>query len=197
VGPSDTLRLREGTLGELGYWSLKWEHPDRERPQYRWRTEVWFATEGASVDADIDAQLLDTGRELHLRGIDADRPALVPDLITAFTCKYEEHPLHVKASDVRPAISSTFTKDVILHPQRKLPVVVITADKAGTYAVDPDSLQSRLAGLATVAVYDDDATWTLTDSLGQPMTCFAGAVRIYWPSRVARRQSSPASQVAP
>lgn len=178
----ERLRLRDGLIGEAGFFALEWEHPDREEPQYRWLTELRLATEGDTVEVFVDVQLLDTGPAVRPEGKDVDRPAVVRELIEAFTCNYGGHPLTTKASRVTARIAETFTRDVVLNSNRRLPVVVVSRDGEGACAVDPDSLQSRLAGLATVAVYDEEATWTLTEQLGRPLTCFGGAVRVYWPS---------------
>lgn len=44
-----------------------------------------------------------------------------------------------------------------------------------------DRLAYDLAGIANVFTIDDDAAWALTDVLGKPLSCYSGAVRMYWP----------------
>ncbi|MEZ4554194.1 MAG: hypothetical protein R3B59_09840 [Dehalococcoidia bacterium] len=180
-GTSELLRIRQGQIEDAGFFALDWEHPDRDEPLYHWLTEVRLATEGGPVQATVDVRLLDTGPALRLEGKDVDRPVAVSRLIEAFTCDYGGHPLTIRAMRVGGANAETFTKDVILNPDRRLPTVVLTRDADGACGLDPDALQSRLAGLATVALYEDEATWALTKQLGQALTCFGGAVRIYWP----------------
>ena len=145
----ERLELRAEQLDEAGYWSLEWEHPDRDDDSYRWRTAVRLATRGGPVLAHIDVGLLAGGPQLRLEGKDVDRPALVPMLVSAFDCDCQAHPLSVKAYYPTGEAAVTFTNDVILSPERRLPVVVVTQDSAGAYPIMPDRLQSKLAGLAT------------------------------------------------
>lgn len=180
-GPNERLEFATGTIERAGYWSLAWEHPNREDGRYRWLTGVSLATEGDAVDAYIDVRLMDTLQAFRIGGIDVERPALVPDLIDTFRCHYYGHLLFTKASLVGANNASVFTRDVLLSSDRRLPVVVVTQDSEGNPVLDPHRLQSRLAGLATVAVYDVDACWALTDALGPALTAFGGAVRVYWP----------------
>ena len=176
----DVVRVRRGEVSDACFWELILEHPDREDDGYRWRTEVRIATLGEHVDAYIDVRLLAVGLALLPDGKDVGRPGLMLDVISRFQCAFGGHPLTARALPVSGANAEVFTRDVILYPLRRLPVVVVTRSPNG-FAVTPDTLQSWLVGLATVAIYDDDASWMLTEQLGQAMACFGGAIRIYWP----------------
>lgn len=68
------------------------------------------------------------------------------------------------------------------HPERTLPFVVVSQESAGPALPDLDNqLAFELAGIANVVVVDTDAAWALTDHLGARLSCYAGAVRLYWP----------------
>jgi hypothetical protein len=70
----------------------------------------------------------------------------------------------------------------IKHPERTVPFIVVT--EVGPELALPDldrCLAYDLAGIANVVVLDSDATWALTDYLGAKLSCYAGAVRLYWP----------------
>lgn len=70
----------------------------------------------------------------------------------------------------------------IKHPDRTVPFIVITEGSQGMAIPRLDqSLSHDLAGIANVVVLDSDATWALTDYLGQSFSCHSGAVRLYWP----------------
>jgi len=176
----DVVRVRQGEADEAAFWELTFEHPDRQGDYYRWRTEIRLATTGQEVAAYIDVRLLGVGQALRPEGKDVARPSVLRDIAAEFTCSFGGHPLHVRALHVTKANAETFTRDVILHPLRRLPVVVVSDGPHG-FALDPDALQSSLVGLATVARYDDEASWALTEVLGSALTCFGGAIRIYWP----------------
>lgn len=70
----------------------------------------------------------------------------------------------------------------IAHHERSIPVVVVSVDRGQLVLPQLDEkLAYDLAGLANVVRVDEDASWALTDILGAPMSCYWGAVRLYWP----------------
>ena len=75
----------------------------------------------------------------------------------------------------------------IWDTHRGLPVVAIS-DRYGTY-LQPNlanDLAYDLAGLATVVQLDRDASWTLSQAKGRVWSCYAGAIRLYWPFRTVQ-----------
>lgn len=68
------------------------------------------------------------------------------------------------------------------HPERTVPYVLLSEDGNALALPSLDSqLAYDLAGLANVVVLDADATWALTDHFGGRLSCFGGAVRLFWP----------------
>ena len=71
---------------------------------------------------------------------------------------------------------------LLLDPERSLPVVAISTHFGLALHREMETRMARdLVGLATVAVLDDEAAWTLTQRLGKTLSCYNGAVRLYWP----------------
>ena len=70
----------------------------------------------------------------------------------------------------------------IEHADRTIPYVVVST-VSGHPALDrlDDRLAYDLAGLANVFTVDEAASWALTDTLRKPLSCYSGAVRVYWP----------------
>jgi hypothetical protein len=68
------------------------------------------------------------------------------------------------------------------YERRAVPYVVISM-LDGAPALDglDGTLAHDLAGIANVFTIDDDAGWALTDTLRKPLSCYSGAVRVYWP----------------
>lgn len=70
----------------------------------------------------------------------------------------------------------------IIDPNRTLPVVVISELEGEPVWSDlPEKLALDLAGLAFVARVDEETSWALTDQIGKTLSCYLGAVRLYWP----------------
>lgn len=80
--------------------------------------------------------------------------------------------------------------------ERRLPVVLISQAKNPTlgqngYLVDGRELAADLAGSAHVMVIDWDATYELSQIVGDEWSCFGGAVRIYWPGSIDFEADDP------
>ncbi len=75
---------------------------------------------------------------------------------------------------------------LLLDTERSLPVVAISTHFGLALHREMETRMARdLIGLATVAVVDDEAAWTLTQRLGKTLSCYNGAVRLYWPGLAA------------
>ena len=71
--------------------------------------------------------------------------------------------------------------------ERGLPIVVVSELEG--FTLQPTiarDLGRDLTGLATVAQIDDEAAWLLSEERGRLWSCYAGAVRLYWPFRATR-----------
>ncbi|WP_124513901.1 hypothetical protein [Acidovorax sp. FJL06] len=69
--------------------------------------------------------------------------------------------------------------------ERLLPVVLVSEnDDEVLWPKLDNELAFDLAGLAHVVRVDEDASWFLTDELGRENSCYLGAVRLYWPTRL-------------
>lgn len=70
----------------------------------------------------------------------------------------------------------------ILSTRRTMPIVAVSVFDGD----EPwDGLSGRIArdlsALATVVTLTEDASWSLTDEIGKRLSCYGGAVRLYWP----------------
>jgi hypothetical protein len=72
---------------------------------------------------------------------------------------------------------------LLTNRHRTVPLVVLAPYAAGKpNIVKANQLAESLAAVATVIdMRDTDATRGLSEILGQPLSCFDGAARIYWP----------------
>jgi hypothetical protein len=70
----------------------------------------------------------------------------------------------------------------ITRLDRALPIVVVSEDNG--LPLQPDleqQLSYDLVSLASVVSLDSEASWALTEAIGERFSCFGGAVRLYWP----------------
>ena len=74
--------------------------------------------------------------------------------------------------------------NAIWDVSRGLPIVVISERYGSTLHPDLSrNIAYDLAGLANVVEIDRDASWTLSQAKGSVWSCYAGAIRLYWPFR--------------
>lgn len=72
--------------------------------------------------------------------------------------------------------------ELLGHPERRLPVLVVTRPFRTDRVVDAAALARELAGLAHVEVLPTQlAARALTDALGNELSVWGGAARLYWP----------------
>lgn len=170
-------------LEESGFWGLTLEHPDRDTDGVRWRSDFRLATEGGRVDAEIDVSLRRVGGAPDSSNSlgNASYPNALATLFRKFVCKSAGEALTIRAKRVAASDAAAFVDDAIFGSERLMPLVVVS-ERWGRVLVDPDYLQWRLLGLATVATYDDDAARAARERLGNsPIGCWGGYIRAYRP----------------
>ncbi len=190
TGCGEVITIEDDVIEDVALFALKWEHGDRDDAPFRWRTQVSLATEGSDVEAAVRVEVLDSDGNAPME-LDRssyphpDRPRIVPMLIEQFDCYFGTEPLTSRTRHVSEGEAARFTWQTIMNPERSLPVVVVSMPRAGCQDIDPTlssgRLAGRLAGLATVVVYDQEATWELGRMLGRRFSCFNGATRMYLP----------------
>lgn len=74
--------------------------------------------------------------------------------------------------------------DELRSSVRTIPIIVVSLNEGETiWPRIAENVAFDLAGLARVVRLDEEAAWSLTDSIGKRDSCYNGAVRLYWPSR--------------
>ena len=114
---------------------------------------------------------------------DVYRPEVVDALLAVATARVNGEPLPVRPERLTRASVPGFVDDHLTATGRQLPIVVLTPlEGTGRPLVDPDRLMDELRGLARVVeLADRDATFALTKCVTKTLSCFHGAVRLYWP----------------
>ena len=178
-----TAHIDRERLEESGFWGLALEHPDGDTDGVRWRSDFRLATEGGRVDAEIDVSVRRVGGAPNSSDSlgNASYPNALATLFRKFVCKSAGEALTIRAKRVTANDAAAFVNDAIFGSDRLMPLVAVS-ERWGRVLVDPDYLQWRLLGLATVATYDDAASRAMREHLGDsPLGCWGGYIRAYRP----------------
>jgi hypothetical protein len=110
------------------------------------------------------------------------RPRIVTDVIRNYACWIGKQPIVPTHLEVAAPDVESFVDSELLNPDRQLPIMLISHDRfSDRPPIDPGVLQEKLLGLSQVVVMDKWACFRLTDMLSKPLSCYNGALRIYWP----------------
>ena len=186
--PNGEWRTDKGTVKLMGrlsepsglFW-LIWERFDASTAEPVWRLGFRLATEGNEVEADIEVR--STGGnygQISPDALPAEPPFVVEALLEEFDCRIGSHQLAGKSQSINSDTAVSYARDVILHAERSLPLILVSEDSAGSRVLNADRLQIHLLGIAMVATCDDDAGWILNKEL-RPLLCYNGTVRVYAP----------------
>ena len=183
-GPSGTLEDDEQQLvfggdrsGDLGQYRVAWERLIDDVSDATWRLSVRLATESGDLEADIEVRGVDGVSSPLFR---ADPPGVVHTLLSEFQCTISGRRISAMAKKV-PIDESPALLGELLDPDRRLPAIVVSEEGDRGAAIDPDHLQHRLLGMATVFSYDHDVAWLISKDLPRSLRCYDGAIRLYSP----------------
>ncbi len=163
--------------------SMEWGHPDDHDDSIVWVTACIFARQSSAVYAAVFIRISSTRFVVRPTRYALGRPSIVWDALTHFNCTIGGEPIPVGVREVRTTDVANFTQSVLLSCDRALPVVLVSPDTwTEQPVVNPAALHNKLAGFAhVVKLVDKWGAFKLTDQVGRELSCFNGAVRVYWP----------------
>lgn len=184
------LQVRwEQLLGDgCGVISTVIDQVDRYDPGWRWRTHIDLGVEGGAAWLRARVQLYSAfeGRLTSPR-VHPGRPGVIRAISDALDVRMDGWQLGEWRTIARDAVPGYLS--FLTSQDRQLPVVALSASRDGEPYLDPARTADRLLGLAHVVVVDQDASFAVTDGLGKELSCYWGAIRIYWPG--LRRGDDP------
>ena len=180
-GAGASLRW-ELLLGEggQGLFSLRVDQADQHAEDLRWRTHVDIGVEDGHLWLRVRVGLSSTREGFVVPpDVQVGRPGIVKDLI-------DELDVVVDGCLVGEVVSVDAERvddhlALITDKSRHLPVVAVSLDERGRAFVSPERLSDRLLGMAHVAALTNEAAWSVTEAIGKELSCYNGAIRIYWP----------------
>ena len=168
--------LEQGATASTGYAAISAEREYPGRPDLSVRLEARFCTGDDGVAIQMHTRFISADGS-DLPNLPAGPPRLLRTIAERFPCHRGITPISNAVVTVSADDAAAFTTDHILNPDRTLPILVISADRHEQTAVDPQRALDYLAGIAQVAVFDNNGPTT-----GAP-ACFNGSIRIYGPLR--------------
>lgn len=161
---------------------IRWSFPDQSDPGLRWSNDVRLGQMSnicsvehlisiGSVDYNVAPARLLFGSPRVVRTISTRTPIYVGDM------QIEGRPYVLRDGGLEDFLA------LLTSSLRKLPIVLLSRYAHGaSNSVDSTQLANNLAGVAVVVEAEDlEVTWDFADAVGRQLSCFNGAVRIYWP----------------
>ena len=183
-GSDDTFVLTDTTT-DAGHriWSLVQEN---SVDGTLWRSEVSIGPPDECAHVTVRIRLRAPAAHVAPQRYDFGSPAIVRTLIRELTVRDGQLST---AADLIPEIVDSGVEgliDELRDPQRRLPIVVVSrAIETGATALTEPQLRRlarELAGLAHLRILSSSrASWRLTELVGQQLSVFDGAMRIYFP----------------
>ena len=175
------LRVYSRKLNASGLSGLVWERQDAVDLDARWRLSLRFATAGNDVEADIEAQGIESNGETTLHEHLGSPLLVLKNLVERFGCSLDGKELEITAVNVPLQDVATFVEDDLFNVDRQMPLVVVSGSNSDDHAKDADELQMQVLGLARVFTYSHDTAWNIAKDLPSSLRCYDGAVRLYSP----------------
>lgn len=168
---------------ETSLVSLALKHDDRDDKNFKWGTSICLKDQ-KDAPQKVSITVSNGWSGVALRpdiNYKFSRPAVVPMLIDAFDChnfkQLKNQPEILTRDNVSDLVGALYSK------HRSLPIVLVTCDmKTERPIVNAVEIAKSLVGLAHVYVCQDKLVpFKIENSIGKSMSCYGGAVRIYWP----------------
>ena len=158
-----------------------WSYPHKDN--LHWSMFIQISRFESSIDFSLRLSLESTQFYIAPLVFDFGRPRIVPLIIREFDCYYGGTKLSSEAAMTVAADVSLLVSDRLLNNERRLPIVIVSPESIGGLPlIDANELASAVAGVAEVYVLTDRwASYAFTDCVGKQLSCYNGALRIYWP----------------
>ena len=178
------LRCGLNMTEECGLATIDWWHPGRPGIDERWQTVATLARHNELLELTLTVQVPIVEGYVNPTLYSNVRPGLLDDFRSAVRLSAAGWPVFDRPGLREPEDVIKYIAGTLVNPVRRLPAVLISGQVCDDGPlVDVDDYRRTLAGMADVTVLmNKDAGYKLTQYMGNKMlSCFDGAVRIYWP----------------
>ena len=164
-------------------FALDWTHPFDKDPSASWITQCVLALHNNSLQISVILRI--SADRIIMRPVkfELGRPRLVTNILNRFDSTIDGWRIPTSIERLSSPNIQSYVDEILLNPMRNLPVIMVSPDSwNGKYAVSEDVIFERIRGFAHVTVLTDKwAAFKLTDSIDKSLSCYDGAIRIYWP----------------
>lgn len=159
---------------------VTWVHPHDGGS--KWIAHCTMARSGENIAFAMHLRLQSNDFDLRPLTFQLGRPTVVDTIVQNFRCFVTGIPVQVMARAIDDDDVDDLVSD-LLRATRHTPVIVVSVDGHTERPIaNPDEIQRSVLGFASVVSLKDKwSGFRLTDSLGKALSCYNGAVRLYWP----------------
>ena len=163
------------------FWRMIREETGREDENLRYINHIFLVRDNNIVEFSILQDIISISPKVSESSIPIYPPYLIRSILKEFDCKFEEQEIRKIWTPLPPKSVPNFI-DEIFHPERKLPIVLLSKRWKSRESLvrKPGSLSGRLAGMASVYRLGDTNTSQFRDLFGKQWVS-NGSIRIYWP----------------
>lgn len=181
--PGHNVQIDQEQVDNCDLVSIDWSHPDDKDTRTQWNTICSLARIGNKIQFSIVVRLSSVASIIKPLNFIIGRPRIVDNILNAATCFVGDQTVPMRVTRCEAADIEQFVGTELLSSHRVLPIVLVSPDIwTNQPIVDSEMLQRSLLGFAKITILEDKwAAFALTDCVGKQLSCFNGAVRLYWP----------------
>ncbi len=161
---------------------VRWEYPDQYDASLGWVVRLALLGHGQGLLLSMEVAV--TGLQLLVApaSIKLGSPRVIRDISRLRSAFMGGHPYNV-SPELIAAEDVELLASELTDQSRPYPIVLVSRRvQDDVPMVDSAALSERLAGVAKIYELTDKwAAFRLTEEFTKPLSCFGGAVRIYWP----------------
>ncbi|GAB2182146.1 hypothetical protein DLREEDagrD3_23690 [Denitratisoma sp. agr-D3] len=161
---------------------LRWAYPDQYDKSLGWVITLSLLRQGDELLLSLDLAV--TGLQLMIApaNVKLGSPRVIRDIARLRSIRLEGHPYNLTPELVGAEHVELLVSEMT-DSTRPYPIVLVSRRVHDDVPlVNSNELAERLAGVAKVyELADKWAAFSLTEEVGKTLSCFGGAVRLYWP----------------
>jgi hypothetical protein len=161
---------------------LHWAYPDQYDRSLGWVIALSLVRQGEGLLLSLEVAVTGLMLVIAPTSIKLGSPRVIRDIARLRSVRIGGHPYSL-TPELVGAEHVELLVDELADTTRPYPIVLVSRRVQDDVPLtNSNELAERLAGVAKVyELADKWAAFRLTEELGKAMSCFGGAVRLYWP----------------